>query len=81
MSTATKTFRAVLIDALDEAIYSQQDKSLFCRDCGKAPDGSPCADHEESDALAGEWESAKALIQTGDAAELAALLAGTETQR
>jgi hypothetical protein len=78
MTAATKTsLRDTLLSALQDARMWREDKYGYCDDCRKATT-NVCLDHEDDDALAGQYETAKAAIESGDAAKVAALLAGTE---
>ena len=76
MALAAVPLREVVLDALTDAYYARRAEIQGCRFCARNPAGV-CADHEEDNAAALEYEEAHKQIEHG-AADWAAYVSGEE---
>ena len=74
--TVTPSLRAIVLDALHDAYWGRRAEIEGCRDCARIPAGI-CADHQEDNALACEYEDARKQIERNPAdAEVLAVSCG-----
>ena len=70
--------RDIILDAVEDAYWYRKGEVEGCRDCARHPAGV-CADHQEDNALALDYEEVRKQIQgSPDDPEVLAVLAAIE---